>query len=50
MSKMKDLLIDVLEAYEEERLPVSVIAERFEISIEMVLRIIDEWSTVVAKS
>ena len=50
MSRMKDLVMDVLEAYEEERLPVSVIAERFEISIEMVLTIIDEWSEVMAKA
>jgi len=50
MSKMKELLMDVLEAYDEERLPVSMIAERFEMSVDQVQLIIDEWSDVMAKA
>jgi hypothetical protein len=47
---MKELLMDVLEAYDEERLPVSMIAERFEMSVDQVQLIIDEWSDVMAKA
>jgi hypothetical protein len=47
MAKMKELIMDVLEAFEEERLPVSVIAERFDISVEQVQLILDEWAGVV---
>jgi predicted transcriptional regulator len=50
MSKMKELLMDILEAYDEERLPVSMIAERFEMSVDQVQLIIDEWSDVMAKA
>lgn len=43
MAKMKDLVIDILEAYDEEHLPVSVIAERFGVSVAEVLQVIEVW-------
>ena len=45
MSKMKDLVMDILEDF-ENRIPVSVIAETYGVSIEMVETVIDEWSIV----
>ena len=44
MSRMKDLVMDVLEAYEEERLPMSVIADMYDISIEMVEQVVNDYS------
>jgi hypothetical protein len=44
MAKMKELVMDILEAYEEERLPMSVIANMFGVSIEMVEQVISDYS------
>ena len=44
MSKMKELVMDILEAYEEERLPMSVIANMLGVSIEMVEQVISDYS------
>lgn len=47
---MKELVIDILEAYEEDRLPVSVIAQMYGVSIAMVQQVIDEYSESMAKA
>ena len=44
MSRMKELVMDILEAYEEEHLPVSVIADMFGVSIEMIEQVISDYS------
>jgi NADH:ubiquinone oxidoreductase subunit E len=41
---MKELVMDILEAYEEERLPMSVIANMLGVSIEMVEQVISDYS------
>jgi hypothetical protein len=46
MAKMKDLLISVLEDY-ENRVPVTVIAAQYDMSVEEVLRIIEEWGCAI---
>jgi uncharacterized protein (DUF433 family) len=45
MSKMKDLVMDILEDF-ENRIPVSVIAEKYEVSIEMVEEVVELYSEV----
>ena len=45
MSRMKDLVIDILEDF-ENRIPVSVIAEKYEVSIEMVEEVVELYSEV----
>jgi hypothetical protein len=46
MARMKELVMDILEAYEEEHLPVSVIANMFGVSIEMVEQVISDYSGI----
>ena len=45
MSKMKDLVMDILEDF-ENRIPVSVIAGKYEVSIEMVEEVVELYSEV----
>jgi uncharacterized protein (DUF433 family) len=45
MSKMKDLVMDILEDF-ENRIPVSVIAKKYEVSIEMVEEVVELYSEV----
>jgi uncharacterized protein (DUF433 family) len=45
MSRMKDLVMDILEDF-ENRIPVSVIAEKYEVSIEMVEEVVELYSEV----
>ena len=45
MSKIKDLVMDILEDF-ENRIPVSVIAEKYEVSIEMVEEVVELYSEV----
>jgi hypothetical protein len=45
MSKMKDLVMDILEDF-ENRIPVSVIARKYEVSIEMVEEVVELYSEV----
>jgi uncharacterized protein (DUF433 family) len=42
---MKDLVMDILEDF-ENRIPVSVIAEKYEVSIEMVEEVVELYSEV----
>ncbi len=42
MSKMKDLLMDILEDY-ENRTPLKVIAKKHNMTVREVKQIIDEW-------
>lgn len=43
MAKMKDLVMDILEDF-ENRIPVSVIARKYDMSVSEVERLIDEWA------
>jgi uncharacterized protein (DUF433 family) len=45
MSRMKDLVMDILEDF-ENRIPVSVIAKKYEVSIEMVEEVVELYSEV----
>ena len=45
MARMKDLVMDILEDF-ENRIPVSVIAEKYEVSIEMVEEVVELYSEV----
>jgi hypothetical protein len=45
MSRMKDLVMDILEDF-ENRIPVSVIARKYEVSIEMVEEVVELYSEV----
>ena len=45
MAKMKDLVMDILEDFENQ-IPVSVIAEKYEVSIEMVEEVVELCSEV----
>ena len=47
MARMKDLVIEVLELYNDDRLPVSEIALVVELSVEEVETIIEEWGAMV---
>jgi uncharacterized protein (DUF433 family) len=42
---MKDLVMDILEDF-ENRIPVSVIAKKYEVSIEMVEEVVELYSEV----
>ena len=44
---MKDLVIEVLELYNDDRLPVSEIALVVELSVKEVEAIIEEWGAMV---
>jgi len=46
MSKMKDLVFEILEMYNDEHLSISEIARSVGFSIDEVSAIIEEWSTV----
>lgn len=43
MAKMKDLVMDILEDF-ENRIPVSVIARKYDMTVDEVERLIDEWA------
>ena len=47
MARMKDLVIEVLELYNDDRLPVSEIALVVDLSVEEVETIIEEWGAMV---
>ena len=47
MARMKDLVIEVLELYNDDRLPVSEIAMAVDLSVEEVETIIEEWGAMV---
>ena len=44
MSKMKDLVFDILEMYNDEHLSISEIARSVGFSVDEVSAIIDEWA------
>ena len=46
MSKMKDLVMDILELYNDEHLALTDIAAQLGITVEMVETVIDEWGLV----
>ena len=46
MARMKDLVIDILELYNDEHLALTDIAAQLGISIEMVETVVDEWSGI----
>jgi len=46
MSKMKDLVFEILEMYNDEHLSISEIARSVGFSVDEVEAIIEEWSTV----
>ena len=48
MSRMKDLILDILELYNDQRLPVSEIALMVDLSVPEVEAIIEEWSEVIS--
>jgi hypothetical protein len=43
MARMKDLVMDILEDY-ENRIPISIIADTYEVSIEVVEQVIADYS------
>jgi hypothetical protein len=47
MARMKDLLIEVLELYNDDHLPVSEIASVVGLTVAEVEAIIEEWSAMV---
>ena len=46
MSKMKDLVMDILELYNNEHLALTDIAAQLGITVEMVETVVDEWAIV----
>ena len=46
MSKMKDLVMDILELYNDEHLALTDIAAQLGITVEMVETVVDEWGLV----
>jgi hypothetical protein len=44
MARMKDLVMDILEDY-ENRIPISIIADTYEVSVEVVEQVIADYST-----
>jgi predicted transcriptional regulator len=46
MAKMKDLVFEILEMYNDEHLSISEIARSVGFSVDEVEAIIEEWSTV----
>ena len=46
LSKMKDLVMDILELYNDEHLALTDIAAQLGITVEMVETVIDEWGLV----
>jgi DNA-binding Lrp family transcriptional regulator len=48
MGKMKDLVMEVLDLYNDERLPMSEIASMVDLSVPEVEAIIEEWSEVIS--
>lgn len=46
MSRMKDLVMDILELYNDEHLALTDIAAQLGISVEMVETVVDEWAIV----
>jgi predicted transcriptional regulator len=50
MSKMKDLVFDILEMYNDEHLSISEISRSVGFSVDEVESIIEEWSDSMAKT
>ena len=46
MSKMKDLVMDILELYNDEHLALTDIAAQLGITVDMVETVVDEWAIV----
>jgi predicted DNA-binding protein YlxM (UPF0122 family) len=50
MSKMKDLVFEILEMYNDEHLSVSEIARSVGFSVDEVRQVIEEWSDTLEKA
>jgi predicted DNA-binding protein YlxM (UPF0122 family) len=47
MARMKELVLEVLELYNDEHLSLSEIASMVELSVDEVADIVDEWGAMV---